>query len=62
VATKGEFAMITFRAEHQRNKKFSWKHKSLKVSETEAKLKRRPLIIDDGALCLSVCLSLSQTP
>jgi hypothetical protein len=54
VACKEEFPMITFLVEHQRNKKCSWKHKSEKVSETEAKLKRRPLIIEDGPICLSV--------
>ena len=55
---RGEFAMITFRVEHQRSKKCSWKHKSLKVSESKAKLKRRPLIIEDGPQCLSVTQAL----
>jgi hypothetical protein len=55
---KGEFAMIIFLVEHQRNKKCSWEHKSLKVSETETKLNRRPLIIEDGPLCLSVTQTL----
>jgi hypothetical protein len=59
VATKREFAMITFRVEHQRNKKkiFTETQES-EISGTEAILKRRSLIIEDGPLFLSTTQTL----